>query len=110
MNFDIKSVRAAMRKKFAKATTENTVEDYLCAEVRTLGGTAVKLMYLPGWPDRMVLLPRGFIMFVELKRPHGGKDEPLQPRVQRYLRSLGFIVIKAHTKEAVRAALKEHYL
>lgn len=106
---DYVKLRAAVRGKLRKVqATEDTVEAVLVARVRALGGVATKLMLLPGWPDRLVLLPGGRVLFVELKRPHGGKDEPLQPRVQRMLRGLGFRVEKLHTKEAVLALLNEY--
>lgn len=100
---------AAVRSKLRKKVTEDTIEGHLVKRVQGLGGVAVKLMMLPGWPDRLVLLPGAVIMFVELKRPHGGKDEPRQPRVQRMLRGLGFTVLKLNTKEAVDAALEKHH-
>lgn len=108
MTIDLKKLRAAVRAKLNRAKTEDTVEGYLVRCVKALGGVAVKLRYLPGWPDRMVLLPGGILLFIETKRPHGGKDEPLQPHVQRVLRKLGFIVLKLNTKAAVDAALEKY--
>ncbi len=106
MYFDVEKVRRAVRSSLKKATTEDTVEDYLVARVQAMHGVAVKLMFLPGWPDRLVLLPGGHAMFVELKRPHGGRDEPLQPAVQRMLKRLGFAVFKVSTKPQVDAVLR----
>jgi hypothetical protein len=45
-----------------------------------------------GWPDEMVLYPGGVTDWIELKRPKGGKYEPLQLRVHAMLRGLGFNV------------------
>ena len=52
---------------------ESTVEDYLIAEVKKLGGEVRKVQWIGRRraPDRLVLLP-GCASFVELKRP--GKD------------------------------------
>ena len=47
----------------------------------------------PGWggvPDRIVLLPRGRVVFVELKRPKGGRLSPMQQRWAKVLIDLGF--------------------
>lgn len=101
-------VLQAVRRKLRRATTEDTVEGHLVRQVKALGGVAAKLQLLPGWPDRLVLLPGAVVLFVETKRPHGGKDEPRQPRVQGMLRSLGFTVLKLNSKDAVDAALAHH--
>lgn len=106
MVFD-RSLLKAVRKKMRRLVTEDTVEGHLVRSVQALGGQCPKLMFLPGWPDRLVLLPGGIIAFIETKRPIGGKDEPLQPLVQRTLRKLGFLVYKAHTKKLIDDILEE---
>lgn len=87
-------------RKYAR---ENTVEDHLCTCVKLLRGLCLKLPALlyPGIPDRLVLLPEGRMYFVELKRPKGGRFEPLQERVHAKLRALGFTVLVLYTKEQV---------
>lgn len=42
-----------------------------------------------GWPDRLVLLPGGEVVFVELKRP-GAKARRLQEHIHKRLAALGF--------------------
>lgn len=44
-----------------------------------------------GIPDRMILIPGGTVIFVELKRP-GKKERCRQTFVQDWLRRIGFMV------------------
>lgn len=85
--------------------TEAVVEGHLKNVVKALRGYCVKL-YMRGWPDRFVLLPGGRILFVELKRPVGGKFEPLQERNHAKLRALGFTVLVLNSKQSINEALK----
>jgi hypothetical protein len=85
--------------------TEDAVETHLRKRVKRLQGLCLKLMLLTGFPDRLVLLPGGRILFFELKRPKGGKFEPRQPRVHKLLRDLGFRVYVCKTKDEVDLAL-----
>lgn len=87
--------------------TENTVENYLLKCVKKLRGICIKLpaIWYPGIPDRLVLLPRARVIFIELKRPKGGKFEPGQPGWLRRLALLGFEVHVCHTKDAVDEVL-----
>lgn len=72
---------------------EKEIERRLRAEVKAAGGLCLK-WESPGYtgvPDRMILLPGGHILFVELKAP-GKKERPRQRVVQRILGDLGFEV------------------
>lgn len=82
---------------------EAVVEDALVGAVEALGGLCLKLKmpWFTGIPDRMILLPKGRIIFVELKRPKGGKRSTRQKIVHRQLRALGFRVETLWTLEAV---------
>jgi hypothetical protein len=93
-----------------RLTTEDTVENHLRKLVKALGGLCIKLnpFGYAGIPDRMVLLPGGIILFYELKRPVGGKYEPLQLRWHAKLRRLGFTVYVCHTKALVEETLNNH--
>ena len=84
---------------------EASVERHLIKRVKAMRGLAVKVMFLPGWPDRMVLLPGGRISWYELKRPKGGRFQPLQPYWIKTLRGLGFAVYVCKTKQEVDEAL-----
>lgn len=74
-------------------TPERTIERRLIAEAKSRGGLAVKFVSpgLDGVPDRIVLLPRGHIAFIEVKAP-GKTLRPLQVRRKEQLESLGFSV------------------
>lgn len=43
-----------------------------------------------GWPDRVILLPGGFALFVEFKRD-GQRERPLQTHRRNELMRLGFV-------------------
>ena len=53
--------------------TEKQIEKRLVAEVKKLGGAALKFTSpgTVGVPDRIVLLPNGRVRFVEVKRKGG---------------------------------------
>ena len=72
---------------------ERQIEQKLVKAVKTAGGIAPKLTSpgFDGMPDRMVLMPGGYIGFVEVKAP-GEKPRPLQLSRHRLLRRLGFKV------------------
>ena len=71
---------------------EKEIEKALTTMVRRHGGLCLKWV-CPGWagvPDRIVLLPGGRIIFVELKRPKGGALSTRQKWWSKKLVSLGF--------------------
>lgn len=72
---------------------EKQIEEKLVKAVKTAGGMCPKLISpgTNGMPDRIVLLPGGKIIFVEVKAP-GKKPRPLQLRRHRQLQVLGFQV------------------
>ena len=72
---------------------EKTIEGKLVRTVKSAGGIAPKFVSpgLDGMPDRIVLLPKGRMAFVEVKAP-GKKPRPLQLARHRRLRALGFKV------------------
>lgn len=81
---------------------ENEVEKYLLTRIKTMGGRVIKLnsSSMRGLPDRMILLPKGRIYFVELKAP-GKTPRPLQAAVIKSMIDMGFEVLVIDTKEKV---------
>ena len=74
---------------------ERDIEQNLVRMVKNRGGLCMKWV-CPGWagvPDRIVLLPGGHIIFVELKRPTGGRVAARQKYWKKKLTELGFIVL-----------------
>lgn len=82
--------------------SEKVLEKYLVAEVKSLGGWAVKLLsgLVTGLPDRLCLLPGGVVAFVEVKTT-GKKATPRQLTVHKKLRQLGFRVEVLDSKEGI---------
>lgn len=87
---------------------EKVVEEYLRDEVRSAGGRAYKFVSPgnAGVPDRMVLLPGGRVIFVELKAP-GKKPTALQMAQRRKIEKLGFEVVVIDSKEGVNGFIRD---
>lgn len=75
---------------------ESYYENKLRLQVKALGHGARCLKFVsPGFsgvPDRLILLPGGNLIFVEMKKP-GEKERKRQEYVHGVLRGLGFEVI-----------------
>jgi len=86
---------------------ESTIENYFVKKVKELGGMAIKLISpnFAGLPDRLVLLPHGKVLFVELKAT-GKKARPLQIAVHRKLEKLDFDVYVIDSIEEVNKLLQ----
>lgn len=87
---------------------EKTVESKLVKAVKALGGLAPKFISpgFDGVPDRLILLPKGRIAFIELKA-EGKKLRPLQVRRKRQLEALGFSVYCIDRLEQIGGILNE---
>jgi len=87
---------------------ETRIENRLIKEIEKIGGKAKKFVSpgSSGEPDRIVLLPQGKIIFVELKAP-GKKLKPLQEFRAKELRTLGFDVRRIDSIELIMELIKE---
>ena len=71
-------------------TKECAIEARLVKAVALFGGVTVKMQSAPrGFPDRLVLLPGGKVIFTEVKRPKGGRVSPHQRDWMARLRQCG---------------------
>jgi len=87
--------------------TERDIENYLVSRIKKQGGIAIKLVSpsINGLPDRMVLLPKGRMYFVELKAP-GKKPRATQLVVHKILEGLGFSVYVADSYAEINKIVK----
>jgi hypothetical protein len=84
-------------------TREVRIETYLRARVKDVGGLCIKLNpagYV-GIPDRLVVLPGGRVLFVEVKKPRGGVISKAQFAWRNRLVEMGFAHMFVFTREAV---------
>lgn len=86
---------------------EKQIEEYLRKCVKAIGGKAYKFVSPgnDGVPDRIVCLPNGRVIFVELKAP-GEKTRPLQNAKIQELRSMQQVVVVLDNKEEVDKFIK----
>jgi hypothetical protein len=105
------NIDVTKQRPVSKATdTEDTVERHFCKRVKSLKGLTFKLpplLWGAGLPDRICLMPGGRVAFAELKRPKGGRYEPLQRWWLKRLTRLGFVAVTLRTKEAVDDFLED---
>ena len=88
---------------------ERDIEQYLVRKVKEVGGHAFKYSSpsMRGVPDRLVLLPKGHIFFVEVKAP-GKRLTKLQRVVHKKIEAMGQTVFVIDMKEQVNIILEEH--
>jgi len=87
---------------------ERDIEQYLRDQVKAIGGRAYKFESPgnDGVPDRLVLLPGGRVVFVELKAP-GKKPTRLQELQMGRIRGLGNDVRMIDSKPKVDEFIRE---
>ena len=87
---------------------ESTIERKLTTEVKKRGGLAPKFTSpgFDGVPDRLVLLPKGRMAFIELKAP-GKKPRALQKRRMKQLSALGFSCYVVDNTDVIGGVIDE---
>ena len=90
-----------------KCVNEHVVEEELVRRVRALGGIAEKTTVIGrrGFFDRVVVLPGGRVIFVECKRPKGGRLSPHQMQRIRQFEMLGAVVAVVSNSEDIARLL-----
>lgn len=85
---------------------EKEVEKQLVDRTKARGGLALKFVSpgFDGVPDRLVLLPKAKLGFVEVKAP-GKTPRPLQKKRMQVLRKLGFNVYALDNIDEVEVVL-----
>lgn len=86
----------------SKSPLEETVEDYLVKRVEAIGGVALKgdvkgRRFL----DRICILPGGVTVYVEVKRPSGGRYSKHQVETLKRLQALGHKVARVENRAEV---------
>lgn len=83
--------------------TEAYLELKLRRAVEKAGGQCWKFVSpgVSGVPDRIVLLPKGNLWFVEVKKP-GKTLDPLQTVIHKILHRLGFKVFVVDSDQALK--------
>lgn len=90
-----------------KNMRERDVEQKLRSEVEKRGGRCFKfLSSVSGVPDRLLLLPGGLVIFVELKK-EGEKPRKLQEVQMRKIRELGFHVRVVDSEQGIQELMRE---
>ena len=90
--------------------SEKAIEAYLVKRVKTLGGVCLKYSSasVTGYPDRIVMLPKGVTVWVELKSA-GQKPEKRQVIRIGELRAIGQRVEVIDSQEGVDRLLEEYH-
>ena len=84
---------------------EKEIERKLVNLVKEYGGRCEKLVNVgfSGFPDRSLLFPGGRIIFVETKRPKGGRYSALQDKWRDWLIALGYSYYRIKDVEQLAA-------
>jgi hypothetical protein len=90
----------------ARVILERDLERYFAAQCKKHGLLTLKLhvRFARGWPDRIVAIENGEVLWVELKRP-GGKLSALQAKLHENLYKIGHKVYVLDSKEGIDRVL-----
>lgn len=88
--------------------SEKSIEQALVKAVKKIGGLCWKFTSpgVVGVPDRLCLLTKGKVAFVEVKRP-GESLRPIQLKRKKQLEELGFKVYVLDSLEKVEVVVNE---
>lgn len=88
---------------------EREVESHLTKLCEAAGLPIFKFLpdQAPGMPDRMILLPGQQVVWVELKKPAGGRVAKLQQYRHKKLAEAGHRVVVVWTKEQAEELVAE---
>ncbi len=88
---------------------ERKLEERCCEKIEIRDGMAlkVKVLGLRGFPDRLILLPKGIVFFVEFKRRKTGRLSAQQKKFRIWLAKLGFSVYVIDNDEDFDHALAQ---
>ncbi|AGX84708.1 hypothetical protein [Salmonella phage SETP7] len=94
------------------ATKEGRVQKYAKERFEALGGLVRKLSYegRSGAPDLLVILPRGVIWFVEVKKDENTKPDPHQLREHERMRKRGANVFVVGSSKQVDKLIEHYYI
>ncbi|MGO3752001.1 MAG: VRR-NUC domain-containing protein [Peptoniphilaceae bacterium] len=97
-----------INRKVEISMLEREIEKALVDKIKIHGGLCLKFTSpsMTGIPDRIILLPKGKIGFVETKRP-GGEPRPIQKKRIRQFKNLGFKVYVLDTKENIDEIIRK---
>ena len=92
-----------------KRESEKVTERNLVSAAKRVNGWCIKIpaIHINGLPDRLLLLPNGVPIFVELKS-EGEKPTRLQKSVHRKLRKMGFPVEVIETQAQMKQMFKDY--
>ena len=87
---------------------EKEIEKALIDKVKLHEGLCLKFISpsMTGIPDRIILLPKGKIGFVETKRS-GGEPRPIQKKRIKQFKNLGFKVYVLDSKDNIDEIIKK---